>query len=288
MLQNTPSVQIGGHGSQGVTVGGGRPVVLIAGPCVIESEAGVDLICRRLVEMAAQVDIPLIFKASFDKANRSSLSSFRGPGLQDGLAILARLRERYSVPVTTDIHLPQHAAEAAKVVDLLQVPAFLCRQTDLLCAAGQTGLPVNLKKGQFLAPEDTIHAVEKLRQSGAGGVVLTERGTTFGYRNLVVDMRSLPTMRSQGTAVCFDATHSVQRPGGLGSRSGGDRSMVPYLARGAVAVGVDALFVETHPNPEQALSDGPNMLPLDVLPPLLRTLKQIDSIVKGAEPGQMA
>ncbi len=271
---------MGGSGVPEVLIGGRHPIALIAGPCVIESEAVASRICGGIARCCEELGLPFIFKASFDKANRSSLASYRGPGLEEGLAILSRIRAEHGVPVTTDIHLPHQAAAAAAVVDLIQVPAFLCRQTDVLVAAGQTGRPVNLKKGQFLAPWDIGHAVAKLVASGAAGVLVTERGSSFGYNNLVVDMRSLPIIRDLGLPVCFDGTHSVQKPGGLGDRSGGDREMVPYLARAAVAAGVDAVFLEVHEDPDSALSDGPNMVRLEELPMLLRQLTDIDRLVK--------
>jgi 2-dehydro-3-deoxyphosphooctonate aldolase (KDO 8-P synthase) len=273
-------MMVGGSGVPEVLIGGRHPIALIAGPCVIESEAVASRICGGIARCCEELGLPFIFKASFDKANRSSLASYRGPGLEEGLAILSRIRAEHGVPVTTDIHLPHQAAAAAAVVDLIQVPAFLCRQTDVLVAAGQTGRPVNLKKGQFLAPWDIGHAVAKLVASGAAGVLVTERGSSFGYNNLVVDMRSLPIIRDLGLPVCFDGTHSVQKPGGLGDRSGGDREMVPYLARAAVAAGVDAVFLEVHEDPDSALSDGPNMVRLEELPMLLRQLTDIDRLVK--------
>ena len=251
---------------------------LIAGPCVIEDAALTLDIARQLIE---QVGSPLVFKASFDKANRSSARSFRGPGLHAGLETLARVRE-LGVPVTTDVHLPEQAAPVAEVADLLQVPAFLCRQTDLLEACAATGKPVNVKKGQFLAPWDMEQVVAKLRDFGAAGVMLTERGTSFGYNRLVSDLRSLPQMRALGVPVCFDATHSVQEPGGRGGTSGGQRQHAPALARAAVAVGVDAVFMEVHPDPDRALSDGPNMIPLADAAQLVETLRALHGVLRGA------
>ena len=280
MINPVARLVVGGRDVSAVSIGGREPIALIAGPCVIESEEVVNRICDRLLTACRPMSIPLIFKASFDKANRSSAESFRGPGLEEGLAILGRVRSRFGVPVTTDIHLPAQAAPVAEVVDLLQIPAFLCRQTDLLLAAGATQKPVNLKKGQFLAPWDVSHAVSKLAVGGAVGILVTERGSSFGYNNLVVDMRALPTVRKLGVPVCFDATHAVQAPGGLGDRSGGDRTMSPFLARAAVAVGVDAVFMEVHEDPDRALSDGPNMIHLDALPELLQQLAEIDRLVK--------
>jgi len=254
----------------------GSEFTLIAGPCVIEDrELALD-VARELIALGQ----PLIFKASFDKANRSSASSFRGPGLASGLETLARVRE-LGVPVTTDVHLPEQAAPVAEVADLLQVPAFLCRQSDLLEACARTGTPVNVKKGQFLAPWDMAQVVEKLRAYGAQGVMVTERGTSFGYNRLVSDFRALPQLRALGVPVCFDCTHSVQEPGGLGATSGGQGRFAPVLARAAVAVGVDALFMEVHPDPSAALSDGPNMIPLANVPALLKRLRALHGVLTG-------
>jgi len=280
-METVPGFVVGGGAVAAVSIGGNAPLALIAGPCVIEDEALTNRVAERLVAICASRGLPLIFKTSFDKANRTSGSSFRGPGLQEGLAILDRLRRRLGVPVVTDLHAPDQAPLLAEVVDLLQIPAFLCRQTDLLRAAAATGKPVNLKKGQFLSPAEAGPAVEKLRQGGASGVVVTERGTTFGYHDLVVDMRSLPLIRAQGVPVCFDATHSVQQPGGQGSHSGGRRALVAPLARAAVGAGVDALFLETHEDPDRALSDGPNMISLDALPALLDVVLAIDRAVRA-------
>ena len=278
MLSALQPVRVGA-----VDIGGGDPpFALIAGPCVIEDRQLVLDTARAIADICAALGVPYIFKASFDKANRSALGSFRGPGMSDGLAALAEVRESVGVPVLTDVHLPEHCAAAAEAVDILQIPAFLCRQTDLLAAAAATGKPVNVKKGQFLAPHDMGNVVDKLRALGAAGIVLTERGASFGYNALVSDMRSLPTMRGFGVPVCFDATHSVQQPGGLGAKSGGDRRFAPVLARAAVAVGVDALFMEVHPEPERALSDGPNMIPLAELADHLRLLVALDQTLKGA------
>lgn len=246
-------------------VGTGQPLLCILGPCVLESEEGALRIGSGIAEVCAKLSVPWVFKASFDKANRSSRDSLRGPGLERGVEQLARIGALLHVPVTTDIHLPEQAAKAAPFVDLLQVPAFLCRQTDLLSACAETGRPVNVKKGQFMAPEDMVGALGKLRP---GLAMLTERGASFGYHNLVVDFRSLPIMQGLGVPVCFDATHSVQRPGG--ATTGGDRRWIPSLARAAAAVGMDALFMEVHDHPEEAWSDGPNMLRLEELEPLLR------------------
>lgn len=268
-----------------VELGAGRPLTLIAGPCALESEAVATRIFAALRAICAAAGVPLIFKTSFDKANRTSLGAFRGPGLEGGLEILSRLRRRFGAPITTDVHLPEQAGPAAEVVDLLQIPAYLCRQTDLVVAAARTGRPVNIKKGQFLAPGDMAAVVNKARQGGEGrcpGVMVTERGASFGYNNLVVDMRSLSLMRELGVPVCFDATHSVQLPGGHGDRSGGQRRFVPDLVRAAVAVGIDVLFLEVHDDPDSALSDGPNMVPLAALPTLLEQVKLIDAARRAA------
>jgi 2-dehydro-3-deoxyphosphooctonate aldolase (KDO 8-P synthase) len=252
-----------------------RNFFLVAGPCVLESEALTVSIAKHLVALTAELGIPLIFKASFDKANRTSGKSFRGPGLPQGLKILAGIRKRFGCPVLTDIHDIAQVKPAAKVIDVLQIPAFLCRQTDLLLAAARSGRAVNVKKGQFLAPDDVNNIAAKLQSGGCKDYYITERGTTFGYHNLVVDMRGLATMRQAGHRVIFDATHSVQRPGGLGTSTGGDRTMAAVLARAAVAVGIDGLFLETHPEPDRSPSDGPNMIPLAQMEGLLRTLKTI-------------
>ncbi|MDP2316224.1 MAG: 3-deoxy-8-phosphooctulonate synthase [Pseudomonadota bacterium] len=258
---------------------GQGPLLCILGPCVLESEEGALRIAEGIAEVCARLGVAWVFKASFDKANRSSAGSFRGPGVRDGLATLARIGARVGVPLTTDIHLPEHAAMAAEVVDLLQVPAFLCRQTDLLEAAAETGKPVNVKKGQFVAPADMANVLGKLRP---GLAMLTERGASFGYNNLVVDYRSLPMMRALGVPVCFDATHSVQMPGG--ATTGGDRRWVSPLARAAAAVGIDALFCEVHDRPEEALSDGPNMVRLTDLEALLRDVLAVRAAVGEPAP----
>lgn len=258
-----------------LTIGPGRPLALIAGPCVIESAERTLRIAERLAALAARLELPLIFKASFDKANRTSLDSYRGPGLEAGLAVLRRVHDVTGLPVTTDVHELGQCAPAADVVDLVQIPAFLCRQTDLLVAAARTGKPVHVKKGQFVAPEDMRHVVGKLTAAGAAGILLAERGTTFGYHNLVVDMRSLDLLRELGWPVVFDGTHSVQRPSAAGGTSGGERRLVAPLCRAAVAVGVDALFLEVHDQPDEALCDGPNMLPLDDLEGLMVNLLRI-------------
>jgi 2-dehydro-3-deoxyphosphooctonate aldolase (KDO 8-P synthase) len=261
--------------------GRGQPLLVIAGPCVIESEELTLSIAGRLKQIAAELSASLVFKASFDKANRTSARAYRGPGLERGLAILRRVKESTGLPVTTDIHEPRQAAPAGEVCDLLQIPAFLARQTDLLLAAAATGRPVHVKKGQFLAPWDMKHVVGKLESGGCGHVLLGERGTFFGYGRLVNDMRSIPEMQSLGTPVIFDATHSVQEPGGLGTATGGKRAMVEPLARAATAIGADGLFFETHPNPEAAPSDGANMVPLDEFAAMLRRLLAIRRTIEG-------
>jgi 2-dehydro-3-deoxyphosphooctonate aldolase (KDO 8-P synthase) len=255
------------------------PFLLISGPCLLESEALGLHVARTMKKIAADLNLPFVFKASFDKANRSSGQSTRGPGLENGLAALARIKEKLGVKLLTDIHETAHVAPAAKVIDILQIPAFLCRQTDLIIAAVQSGRAVNVKKGQFLSPEEVNSIAAKIKAAGGKNYYITERGTTFGYNNLVVDMRSLEIMRRNGHRVIYDATHSVQRPGGLGDRSGGDGFLAPVLARAAVAVGVHGLFIETHPNPADALSDGPNMIPLKEMKGVLRKLKEIHETV---------
>ncbi|HEX5045222.1 MAG TPA: 3-deoxy-8-phosphooctulonate synthase [Candidatus Polarisedimenticolaceae bacterium] len=267
--------------AEGVRAGGGAPLLLLAGPDVIESEAHALRMARALAGIARERRIGLVFKASFDKANRTSAASFRGPGLAEGLRVLRRVKEETGLPVTTDFHVPDQAAALAPVVDLLQVPAFLCRQTDMLLAAGATGRAVNVKKGQFVAAGDMRHAVEKVRAGGGEQVMLTERGTTFGYHTLVVDFRSLERMRALGVPVCFDATHSVQMPGALQNASGGEREFIAPLARAAVAVGVDALFFEVHDDPASALCDGPSQFPLAEFPALLDGLLRLDRERRG-------
>jgi 2-dehydro-3-deoxyphosphooctonate aldolase (KDO 8-P synthase) len=270
-----------------VRIGGGRPLVLIGGPCAIENEKHALMTAERLAAIAAARGVPFIYKSSYDKANRSSLNGYRGPGLAEGLKILRRVRESLGVPVLSDIHQISEAAPAAAVLDVLQIPAFLCRQTDLILAAARTGKPVNVKKGQFMAPDDMRNVIDKVRSTGNEDVLLTERGTSFGYHNLVVDMRGLADMRALGAPVIFDATHAVQLPGGQGDRSGGERKYVPALARAAVAFGVDALFMEMHEDPDRTLpdgrplSDGPNMLRIDDLPALLESLTAIERAVTG-------
>ena len=258
-----------------VLCGRGQPLAFLAGPCVLESESLAFEVADRLADLAARLKLPLVYKASFDKANRTSLDSFRGPGLEAGLELLARVKQRTSLPVMTDIHEPRQAQAAAEVCDLLQIPAFLARQTDLVVAAARTGRPVNVKKAQFMAPWDMGHVVNKIESCGNTQVILTERGSTFGYGRLVNDMRAIPIMQETGCPVVFDATHSVQFPSAEAGRSGGQREMVPFLARAAVACGCDGVFLEVHPRPEQALSDGPNMVRLDDLPPLIQSLLRI-------------
>ena len=255
---------------------------MIAGPCAIESESLCLRVAETLVAIAGRLDVQLVFKASFDKANRTSATSYRGPGMADGLDVLAKVHREHGLPVTTDVHLPEQAASAGEVCELLQIPAFLCRQTDLLLAAAATGRAVNVKKGQFLAPEDMRHAVAKLLAGGCRDVMLCERGTFFGYGRLVNDFGGLVAMRALGAPVIFDATHSVQRPASLGAATGGDRSLVEPLARAAAAVGVDGYFFETHPDPDQAMSDGPNMVPLDQFEAMLaRVLRIHEARVAG-------
>lgn len=259
--------------------GSGQPLLLIAGPCVLQSLDLTRQIADSLAELNQRADVNVVFKASFDKANRTSLDAIRGPGLDEGLKILEQVGRESGLPTTTDVHLPGQAAAVAEVCSLLQIPAFLARQTDLLVAAASTGRPVNVKKGQFMSPEDMQYVVEKVRGSGTGGVLLCERGTFFGYGRLVNDMQSLVLMRSLGVPVVFDATHSVQRPGGLGGATGGNREMVEPLARAAVAIGTDALFFETHPDPASSPSDGPNMIPLAHFEPLMARLLRLREVV---------
>jgi 2-dehydro-3-deoxyphosphooctonate aldolase (KDO 8-P synthase) len=272
----TRSVRIGA-----VTIGGGAPLALIGGPCAIENEKHALMVAERLQRLTADAKVPFIYKSSYDKANRSSIHSYRGPGLTEGLRILQKVKDETGLAVLSDVHDVSEVAPAAQVLDVLQVPAFLCRQTDLIVACARSGRPVNVKKGQFVAPRDMVNVVEKVRASGSEDLLLTERGSTFGYNNLIVDFRGLPIMRAFGYPVVFDATHSVQLPGGQGDRSGGERQYVQALARAAVAVGVDALFMEIHEDPDRTLedgrplSDGPNMLRLDDLPRLLDELRAI-------------
>ena len=265
----------------GFEAGLDKPFFLIAGPCVVESEQLQMDVAGQLKEMTAQLGIPFIFKSSYDKANRSSGKSFRGPGMEKGLEILGKVRKTLGVPVLTDVHTEDEVAAVARVVDVLQTPAFLCRQTDFIRAVASAGRPVNIKKGQFLSPQEMRNVVDKAREaSGADNILVCERGFAFGYGNLVSDMRSLAIMRETGCPVVFDATHSVQLPGGQGSASGGERQFIPVLARAAVASGIAGLFMETHPNPDKALSDGPNAWPLGLMQGLLETLVEIDRAVK--------
>lgn len=261
-------------------IGGGAPLVLIAGPCVIEDRGLVLETAFALKETAAELGIPFVFKSSYDKANRSSVQSFRGPGLKDGLSILAEVKEKCRVPVLSDVHRFEEIRDAAAVLDIVQVPAFLSRQTDFITDVARQAKIVNIKKGQFLAPWDIVNVIEKARSAGNENIVITERGTSFGYNNLVSDFRSVPIIRNMGYPLVYDATHSVQLPGGAGNASSGDRSMVPFLARAAVAAGIDGIFFEVHPDPEKALCDGPNSMELKQFPELLRTLIEIDRIVK--------
>jgi 2-dehydro-3-deoxyphosphooctonate aldolase (KDO 8-P synthase) len=262
-------------------IGPGNPLLVIAGPCVIESESLCREVASEMKSICARLGLPYVFKASYDKANRTSVSGFRGPGITEGLEILGRVGAELELPVTSDIHDASQVPLAGEVLDILQIPAFLCRQTDLLVAAGETGRIVNIKKGQFLAPSAMAPAVEKVRSTGNERVMLTERGSTFGYGNLVVDMRALPQMRGFGTPVIFDATHSVQQPGGLGNATGGDREMAPVLLRAAAAVGIDGVFLEVHPNPDQAKSDGPNTIPLDRAEAILRKARDIHALAEA-------
>lgn len=263
-------------------IGAGRPLAVIAGPCVIESQESALRHASLLKEAADRAGVPYIFKSSYDKANRSSASSFRGPGLERGLEILAEVKRKVGVPILTDVHESAQVVAVQQIADVLQIPAFLCRQTDFVVAVANSGKVVNVKKGQFLAPWDIANVVDKILSTGNDRVLLTERGVSFGYNNLVSDMRSLVWMRELGYPVIFDATHSLQLPGGLGHASGGERKYIPALARAAVAVGIDALFMEVHENPDQALSDGPNSLPLTDFEKLIRAVKQIDEMVKGS------
>jgi 2-dehydro-3-deoxyphosphooctonate aldolase (KDO 8-P synthase) len=266
----------------GVAIANILPFVLIAGPCQIESRAHALEVAAALDEICAAAEVPLIYKSSYDKANRTSASAPRGVGMAKGLAILAEVRERFGRPVLTDVHGIEQCAPAAEAVDVLQIPAFLCRQTDLLVAAGETGLAINVKKGQFLAPWDMANVAAKIAGTGNDRILLTERGASFGYNTLVTDFRALPIMARTGYPVVFDATHSVQQPGGEGTRSGGEREFAPVLARAAMAVGVAAMFIEAHPDPDQAPSDGPNMIPLKEMPALIARLKAFDALAKPA------
>ena len=276
--------EVGGDGAVGPIAIGGPELVVIAGPCVIESAERTIKIAEGLKKICGKLGLPLVFKASFDKANRTSIGAFRGPGIEEGLAVLGHIRRHLDLCLTTDIHEPSQAAQAAQIVDLLQIPAFLCRQTDLLTAAGRTGRPVNIKKGQFQAPWDMAAALEKVRSAGDGGVMLTERGTSFGYNNLVVDMRSLAHMAALGVPVCFDATHSTQLPGAQGQGSGGDRAMCPVLARGAAGAGIHAIFLEVHDAPNEARSDASTQLPLKGVEALLESVAAIHRVSRTVPP----
>jgi 2-dehydro-3-deoxyphosphooctonate aldolase (KDO 8-P synthase) len=273
------SVAIDAPSGTPLVIGAGQPLLLIGGPCALESEELARTVAGRMQEICARLGISYVFKASFDKANRTSLTSYRGPGLQEGLATLGKIRREMGIPVVSDIHDVSQVEAAAEVLDILQIPAFLCRQTDLLTAAARTGKTVSVKKGQFVSPWDMQHAVNKVRGAGGKRIMLVERGACFGYNNLVVDMRSLPVMRSFGCPVIFDATHSVQLPGGAGGSSGGQREFIPTLSRAAVAAGIDGLFMEIHPEPEKALCDGPNSIPLDRIEELLVQLIRIRNAV---------
>ena len=264
-----------------VVIGGNGGFVLIAGPCVVEDPQGTRAIARYLKELTDELEIPFVFKASYDKANRTSAKSYRGPGMKEGLRILKEIKDEFGIPVLSDVHRFEEIDAAAKVLDIMQVPAFLCRQTDFIVEVARRARVINIKKGQFLAPWDIPNVIEKAASAGNRNIIITERGVSFGYNNLVSDFRSIPVMRAMGYPVVYDGTHSVQLPGGAGTSSGGQREMVPYLTRAAIAVGVDGLFLEVHPDPDRALCDGPNSLRLDTLPELLKTLKKIDRIVKN-------
>lgn len=276
--QHAAPVPIATPAGEAILVGSGRPLLLIAGPCALESEELARRVTGTMREICARLGLSYVFKASFDKANRTSLSSYRGPGLEQGLAILSRIRREFQVPVISDVHETGQVQAVAEVLDIIQIPAFLCRQTDLLVAAACTGKPINLKKGQFVAPWDMEHGVGKIRAAGGSKIMLVERGASFGYNNLVVDMRSLPIMRSFGCPVIFDATHSVQLPGGAGGSSGGQRQFIAPLSRAAVAAGIDGLFMEVHPDPDKALCDGPNSIALDQIEELLAQLVRIRQV----------
>jgi 2-dehydro-3-deoxyphosphooctonate aldolase (KDO 8-P synthase) len=260
-------------------IGSDEPLAMICGPCVIESQEHTLKAAETLKEIFSKTGVNFIFKASFDKANRSSYNSFRGPGIDEGLRILEKVKKEFDLPVTSDIHAPEEASIAAEVLDILQIPAFLCRQTDLIVAAAKTHKPVNVKKGQFMAPWDMKNVVEKIKSEGNSDIILTDRGTSFGYNNLVSDMRSMPIMQSLGVPVCFDATHSVQLPGGLGSTSGGQREFIPVLAKASIAAGANCLFMEAHPNPKEAKSDASSVLDFKELPALLKTLEKLYNVI---------
>lgn len=277
-MKKTKKINIGK-----MSIGGDSPLVLIAGPCVIENEKSALKIAESLAGITNRLKILFIFKASYDKANRTSVKSYRGPGLKEGLRILGNVKKEFAIPVLTDVHCTHDVDSVASVADIVQIPAYLCRQTDLLLEVSKKAKCVNIKKGQFLAPQDIKYVIEKIESGGNKNILVTERGTSFGYNQLVVDMRSLPIMRSFGYPVVFDVTHSLQMPGGLGKSSGGSSEFIPYLARAAAACGCDGIFVEVHPDPRNALSDGPNSLKLDKLPGLLEELIKIDKVVKKNE-----
>ncbi|MDO8946077.1 MAG: 3-deoxy-8-phosphooctulonate synthase [Desulfocapsaceae bacterium] len=279
--QNVSPVAIATPGGSLIQVGSGQPLLLITGPCALESEEMARRVAGTMQEICGRLGLSYVFKASFDKANRTSLSSYRGPGLKEGLAILSRIKEELQVPVISDVHETSQVEAAAEVLDIIQIPAFLCRQTDLLTAVAQTGRPINLKKGQFVSPWDMEHGVNKIRAAGGKKVMLVERGASFGYNNLVVDMRALPIMRSFNCPVIYDATHSVQLPGGAGTSSGGQREFIAPLSRAAVAAGIDGLFMEVHPDPDKALCDGPNSIALDQIEEILTQLVQIRQVCQG-------
>ncbi len=264
-----------------VKIGGGNPIILIAGPCVIESEKSALNTAEKLRDICEEINIPLIYKSSYDKANRTSVKSFRGLGIKKGLKILKKVRDKFNIPVLSDIHKEEEIEDAAEVLDIIQIPAFLSRQTDMIIKAAKTGRVVNVKKGQFLAPWDVKNVITKIESTKNKKILITERGVSFGYNNLVADMRALPIMRGFGYPVIFDATHSLQLPGGAGNSSGGQREFVPHITRAAVATGCDGIFMEVHPDPDNAPCDGPNMLKLKNLPPLLEQIKEIDGIVKS-------
>jgi 2-dehydro-3-deoxyphosphooctonate aldolase (KDO 8-P synthase) len=267
----------------GVQIGGGHPIALIAGPCVIENRDHTLKMAEAIRNITEKLGVPFVFKSSYDKANRSSISSYRGPGLEKGLSILAAVQKEIGVPTLSDVHCVNQIQPASSVLDAIQIPAFLCRQTDLLVSAGRAGKPVNVKKGQFMAPQDMTNVVDKIRSTGNERILLTERGSCFGYNNLVVDMSSFPRMQSSGFPVVFDATHSTQLPGGLGKSSGGRREFAAHLARAATAVGIDALFMEVHDRPDEALCDGQNMIDLEMLESILTTVVQIDKVAKNIQ-----
>ncbi len=279
--QNVSPVAIDTPSGGLIQVGSGQPLLLIAGPCALESEEMARRVAGTMQEICARLGLSYVFKASFDKANRTSLSSYRGPGLKEGLAILSRIKEELQVPVISDVHETSQVEAAAEVLDFIQIPAFLCRQTDLLTAVAETSRPINLKKGQFVSPWDIEHGVNKIRAAGGKKVMLVERGASFGYNNLVVDMRALPIMRSFDCPVIYDATHSVQLPGGAGTSSGGQREFIAPLSRAAVAAGIDGLFMEVHPDPDKALCDGPNSIALDQIEVILTQLVQIRQVCQG-------